>query len=186
MGFDISWLSTPLGGATLSLAPLNFHESPEVLEKRAKRARINEIVVNVVLGAFITVAIVAVGGFLYSAYDEDIRLDKRAVVTTGIIEDEYTVSRTRYGPEKYRVRYVFRVDDHSYRGSNIIFERPYDTEAQVVYDPANPKNNRLVDGERNLDIRDYTAVILTFFAIVVMWFFRFVVKRASRKHNVHA
>lgn len=86
---------------------------------------------------------------IHHMYSLGQRLDTVGVRTDGSLDHEYTEYKSNRGGQWYITTYSFTVNGTNYSGQNRLSSEPTSGRATVIYDPADPSNNRLENGGRD-------------------------------------
>ena len=132
---------------------LNIYRTDKELEEEYREAvksgRKNEKNVKAVLFTGFCILLVCVtlflGYFAYQIYSAHTRLNN-GTKTNAILDNRYTKNRDRTGT-RYSVSYTFKVNDKIYSGEGSLLTEPKTKNTTVIYDPTDPSNNKLEDGE---------------------------------------
>ncbi len=136
---------------------IDWNKSDEELQKDSQAAeedgRKNKKHVKRVLFTIFSVILLCIGAFItflgYETYLENSsreRMNTIGVETTAILNDQFTqITRGTRGDPKtsYEVSYTIMVDNHSYVGTSELSSRPTSHQEIAIYDPQNPKMNKL-------------------------------------------
>ena len=99
-------------------------------------------------------------------YARDQKLNTKGIRTSGQLDNEYTERRSTRSGTSYYVSYTFTVNGIAHKGSSKLFDQPSSPIVEIIYDPDDPQNSRVVGAEETFDSRDWlpTLAYIAFFA----------------------
>ena len=124
-------------------------ELQEMVEADDKRSRISVAIGCSIFSIFLSIVLAALiyGGYqIYRTLRASARLDAHGQTIQGHLDGKTTYFSLVMG-DGYTVRYSFTLNDVTYQGSGSLADDPGSPPApvSVIYDPENPKNNRIKD-----------------------------------------
>ncbi len=102
--------------------------------------------------------------YSYHFYAAHVRLSN-GLKAEGLLKPEYTKITGRSGT-RHKVSYTFTVDGNSYSGESTILLAPVSPRIAVIYDPADPSNNKIEGGRDSFE--DWQQTGASIIAVVIV------------------
>lgn len=97
---------------------------------------------------FYVVAVIVVAFLIFNEQTKNKKLDNFGMKTHGLLDKDYTEMRKR-ASHWFIVIYEYDVSGVTYKGQSRLKEEPKSRRVIVFYDPSDPLNSRLENGEKD-------------------------------------